>query len=527
MVRRDLRARAAGRRRRRGRHDGPGDRRRLADPDPRVARPGRRARVPHRHEMLVPASWSPDGRAGLLLGHHGQRQVHAGAADAPQPRGPRAGRRAVHPSRPCRHRHDLLAAGLTQRAHEVDDSTDFWSDVISRRTHGRPVDYLIGDEAQFYTAEQVEQLARVVDELGVDVFVFGISTDFRARLFPGAARLVELADRVEVLQVARSAGAAPAPRTTPARSVARWWSRVPRWWSATSGGGRRGRLRGPVPSAPHAPDDGGSRSRVLDDHADADVCRGARPLSRWEKPLPRVGGAAPLTGRAGSGSMGVSQDTPPPPHARSRHVHGQHPGAPAHRASPAPRPHCAAHRPVERDAPLDGARPVGPARRGHARRRARRRHALADGSRAGDGRVRAGRHGARARRLPAGHLRAGAGAGARRHRPQRCCPRRRHGRPARRLGRPARGRHDGRSGAIDRRTLRPGAADARGGHGDGCGGRRGGERGRRPGDRGDERGGRLPPRPGDPRGRQRVARTSRSTTRSAATSRAPRSSACP
>jgi thymidine kinase len=91
--------------------------------------------------------------------------------------------------------------GLTQGAHEVEDSTDFWADVIDRRTHGHPVDYLIGDEAQFYTAQQVEQLARVVDELGVDVFAFGISTDFRARLFPGAARLVELADRVEVLQV--------------------------------------------------------------------------------------------------------------------------------------------------------------------------------------------------------------------------------------------------------------------------------------------------------------------------------------
>jgi thymidine kinase len=60
---------------------------------------------------------------------------------------------------------------------------------------------VIGDEAQFYTPEQIEQLARVVDELAVDVFAFGISTDFRARLFPGAARLVELADRVEVLQV--------------------------------------------------------------------------------------------------------------------------------------------------------------------------------------------------------------------------------------------------------------------------------------------------------------------------------------
>jgi thymidine kinase len=41
----------------------------------------------------------------------------------------------------------------------------------------------------------------VVDDLGIDVFTFGITTDFRTRLFPGSQRLVELADRVEVLQV--------------------------------------------------------------------------------------------------------------------------------------------------------------------------------------------------------------------------------------------------------------------------------------------------------------------------------------
>lgn len=91
--------------------------------------------------------------------------------------------------------------GLLAPAREVDDGTDFWHEVIARRTHGRPVDYLVCDEAQFYTSAQVDQLARVVDELGVDVFAFGISTDFRARLFPGASRLVELADRVDVLQV--------------------------------------------------------------------------------------------------------------------------------------------------------------------------------------------------------------------------------------------------------------------------------------------------------------------------------------
>jgi thymidine kinase len=57
------------------------------------------------------------------------------------------------------------------------------------------------DEAQFYTPAQVEQLARLVDEMNVDVFAFGITADFRTRLFPGSQRLVELADRVDVLQV--------------------------------------------------------------------------------------------------------------------------------------------------------------------------------------------------------------------------------------------------------------------------------------------------------------------------------------
>ena len=68
-------------------------------------------------------------------------------------------------------------------------------------TAGERVDYLICDEAQFYTPAQVDQLARLVDEMGVDVFAFGITADFRTRLFPGSQRLIELADRVQVLQV--------------------------------------------------------------------------------------------------------------------------------------------------------------------------------------------------------------------------------------------------------------------------------------------------------------------------------------
>jgi thymidine kinase len=91
--------------------------------------------------------------------------------------------------------------GLSTEAIEVTDGLDFWDVVADERMSGRRVDYLICDEVQFFSPLQAEQLARVVDELGVDVFAFGITADFRTRLFPGSQRLIELADRVQVLQV--------------------------------------------------------------------------------------------------------------------------------------------------------------------------------------------------------------------------------------------------------------------------------------------------------------------------------------
>jgi len=91
--------------------------------------------------------------------------------------------------------------GLMADAIEVHEDFDFWQYVVGELTHGGRIDYAVCDEAQFYTREQVEQLARLADELQIDVFCFGILTDFRASLFPGSARLVELADRMELLQV--------------------------------------------------------------------------------------------------------------------------------------------------------------------------------------------------------------------------------------------------------------------------------------------------------------------------------------
>jgi thymidine kinase len=91
--------------------------------------------------------------------------------------------------------------GLTHEALEVAADFNFWTYVVQSLTQGGRIDYLICDEAQFYTAAQIDQLAKIVDELQIDVFAFGILTDFRSQLFPGSARLVELADRMNVLQV--------------------------------------------------------------------------------------------------------------------------------------------------------------------------------------------------------------------------------------------------------------------------------------------------------------------------------------
>jgi thymidine kinase len=91
--------------------------------------------------------------------------------------------------------------GLQTEALEVDPDLDLHKLLVERLSIGGRIDFVICDEAQFYQPEQIEQLAKIVDGLGIDVYAFGILADFRTKLFPGSARLVELADRVQTLQV--------------------------------------------------------------------------------------------------------------------------------------------------------------------------------------------------------------------------------------------------------------------------------------------------------------------------------------
>lgn len=123
--------------------------------------------------LQVDHNQSRQGRRGLLLVHHD-----------------RSGKAQI-----------TSRIGITRTAMEIRAGVDLRDLVRARWAEGQRVDYLIVDEAQFLAAEQVDQLAELADDVQVDVYCFGIATDFRSELFPGSRRLFELADELEPVQV--------------------------------------------------------------------------------------------------------------------------------------------------------------------------------------------------------------------------------------------------------------------------------------------------------------------------------------
>jgi thymidine kinase len=91
--------------------------------------------------------------------------------------------------------------GISVEAVQVTPDVDLFATASRYSADHGGLDYLVCDEAQFYTDQQIEQLALVADVLHVDVYAFGLITDFRGRLFSGTQRLLELADERVQLQV--------------------------------------------------------------------------------------------------------------------------------------------------------------------------------------------------------------------------------------------------------------------------------------------------------------------------------------
>ncbi|MGO2747658.1 thymidine kinase [Microbacterium sp.] len=65
-----------------------------------------------------------------------------------------------------------------------------------------PIDVacLLVDEAQFLTAEQVDDLFRIAVDDGIPVMAYGIRNDFRTHAFPGSARLLAISHALEEMK---------------------------------------------------------------------------------------------------------------------------------------------------------------------------------------------------------------------------------------------------------------------------------------------------------------------------------------
>ena len=76
---------------------------------------------------------------------------------------------------------------------EADDNL---FDLVDRLHREQPLSCVFVDEAHFMSAEQIWQLAHVVDRLDLPVMVYGLRTDFRGKLFPASQELLAIADEL-------------------------------------------------------------------------------------------------------------------------------------------------------------------------------------------------------------------------------------------------------------------------------------------------------------------------------------------
>lgn len=97
--------------------------------------------------------------------------------------------------------------GIERRCHWIFADTDLY--IMAREmfeSEGTVLGWILIDEAQFLSAEQVDQLARLVDDYGCNVVCYGLRTDFQTHLFEGSRRLFEIADTIDEIKSTCSCG---------------------------------------------------------------------------------------------------------------------------------------------------------------------------------------------------------------------------------------------------------------------------------------------------------------------------------
>ena len=88
--------------------------------------------------------------------------------------------------------------GLSAEAQAISETDNIYD--LYFKFKGKLPDVIICDEAQFLTAEQVEQLKEILSIVDINILCYGLRTDFKTNLFPGSKRLFELADTIIELE---------------------------------------------------------------------------------------------------------------------------------------------------------------------------------------------------------------------------------------------------------------------------------------------------------------------------------------
>lgn len=98
---------------------------------------------------------------------------------------------------------DRDGAQVTSRLGVSSPAVDIGStpSIVALARQHMPLDFMVCDEVQFYSTEQCDELSVVVDDLGIDVYAFGLITDFKGLLFEGTKRMLEIADQRIEMQV--------------------------------------------------------------------------------------------------------------------------------------------------------------------------------------------------------------------------------------------------------------------------------------------------------------------------------------
>lgn len=89
--------------------------------------------------------------------------------------------------------------GLSSEARQFGPGSRLFDEIAAEHAAGR-VSCVLLDEAQFLKRGQVDDLAMVVDRIGIPVLCYGLRTDFRGELFEGSSRLLALADELNEIK---------------------------------------------------------------------------------------------------------------------------------------------------------------------------------------------------------------------------------------------------------------------------------------------------------------------------------------